>query len=210
MKCGVVSLIMLMLSTGLFAGEENIIPLPEPEKTGGMPLMEALNQRHSGRSFQDKALTDQILSNLLWAAFGVNRENGKRTAPSSQGKTEMEIYVAKSDGLFLYLPEKNALKKILDEDIRAKTGKQNFVADAPVNLIFVANYKKAGNVDPEKYRYTSGMNTGFISQNVYLYCASAGLATVVRGWFDENELRKAMKLKDHKGIILTQTVGYPK
>jgi len=210
MKCGVISLIMLMLSTGLFAGEENIIPLPEPEKTGGMPLMEALNQRHSGRSFQDKALTDQILSNLLWAAFGVNRENGKRTAPSSQGKTEMEIYVAKSDGLFLYLPEKNALKKILDEDIRAKTGKQNFVADAPVNLIFVANYKKAGNVDPEKYRYTSGMNTGFISQNVYLYCASAGLATVVRGWFDENELRKAMKLKDHKGIILTQTVGYPK
>jgi SagB-type dehydrogenase family enzyme len=210
MKCGVVSLIMLMLSTGLFAGEENIIPLPQPEKTGGMPLMEALNQRHSGRSFQDKALTDQILSNLLWAAFGVNRENGKRTAPSSQGKTEMEIYVAKSDGLFLYLPEKNALKKILDEDIRAKTGKQNFVADAPVNLIFVANYKKAGNVDPEKYRYTSGMNTGFISQNVYLYCASAGLATVVRGWFDENELRKAMKLKDHKGIILTQTVGYPK
>jgi len=144
MKCGVVSLIMLMLSTGLFAGEENIIPLPEPEKTGGMPLMEALNQRHSGRSFQDKALTDQILSNLLWAAFGVNRENGKRTAPSSQGKTEMEIYVAKSDGLFLYLPEKNALKKILDEDIRAKTGKQNFVADAPVNLIFVANYKKPG------------------------------------------------------------------
>ncbi|BFN37706.1 nitroreductase family protein [Fidelibacter multiformis] len=210
MKCGVVSLIMLMLSTGLFAGEENIIPLPQPEKTGGMPLMEALNQRHSGRSFQDKALTDQILSNLLWAAFGVNRENGKRTAPSSQGKTEMEIYVAKSDGLFLYLPEKNALKKILDEDIRAKTGKQNFVADAPVNLIFVANYKKAGNVDPEKYRYTSGMNTGFISQNVYLYCASAELATVVRGWFDENELRKAMKLKDHKGIILTQTVGYPK
>lgn len=210
MKCGVISLIMLMLSTGLFAGEENIIPLPEPEKTGGMPLMEALNQRHSSRSFQDKALTDQILSNLLWAAFGVNRENGKRTAPSSQGKTEMEIYVAKSDGLFLYLPEKNALKKILDEDIRAKTGKQNFVADAPVNLIFVANYKKAGNVDPEKYRYTSGMNTGFISQNVYLYCASAGLATVVRGWFDENELRKAMKLKDHKGIILTQTVGYPK
>lgn len=210
MKCFVVLLMMLTLSTGLFAGEENIIPLPEPEKTGGMPLMEALNQRHSSRSFQKKALPDQILSNVLWAAFGVNRENGKRTAPSSQGKTEMEIYVAKSDGLFEYLPEKNALKKILDEDIRPKTGKQNFVADAPVNLIFVANYKKAGNVDPEKYRYTSGMNTGFISQNIYLYCASEGLATVVRGWFDEEELRKAMKLEDHKGIILTQTVGYPK
>jgi len=210
MKCFVVLLMMLTLSTGLFAGEENIIPLPEPEKTGGMPLMEALNQRHSSRSFQKKALPDQILSNVLWAAFGVNRENGKRTAPSSQGKTEMEIYVAKSDGLFEYLPEKNALKKILDEDIRSKTGKQNFVADAPVNLIFVANYKKAGNVDPEKYRYTSGMNTGFISQNIYLYCASEGLATVVRGWFDEEELRKAMKLEDHKGIILTQTVGYPK
>ncbi len=210
MKTAVTVLLIVLLSGSLTAKEEGIIPLPDPQKTGGMPLMEALNQRHSSRSFQEKELPDQILSNLLWAAFGINRENGKRTAPSSQGRTEMEIYVSTRNGLFLYLPEKNALKEILDKDIRAKTGKQDFVDDAPVNLIFVANYKKAGDVDPEKYRNTSGMNTGFISQNVYLYCASEGLATVVRGWFDEKELREAMKLEAHKGIILTQTVGYPK
>lgn len=210
MKMMIISLLILTMSISLLGKDDDIIPLPEPQKTGGMPLMEALYQRHTSRSFQGKELPDQVLSNLLWAAFGINRENGKRTAPSSQGKTEMEIYVATSKGLFLYQPEKNGLKKILNKDIRAQTGKQDFVAKAPVNLIFVANYQKAGNVDPEKYKYTSGMNTGFISQNIYLYCASEGLATVVRGWFDQDELRKAMNLEDHKGIILTQTVGYPK
>jgi SagB-type dehydrogenase family enzyme len=209
MRTAVIPILILLVGVSLLGKDNGLIPLPEPEKTGGMPLMEALDQRHSSRSFQKKDVPDQVLSNLLWAAFGINRENGKRTAPSSQGRTEMEIYVSTRNGLFLYLPEKNVLKKILDKDIRAKTGKQDFVAQAPLNLIFVANYKKAGDVDPEKYRHTSGMNTGFISQNVYLYCASEGLATVVRGWFDQDELRRAMKLEDHKGIILTQSVGYP-
>ena len=202
--------LVMVLAVGLYGQNKNLIELPAPQRTGGMPLMDALNNRSTSRDFSDRELSDQILSNLLWAAFGINRENGKRTAPSSQGKTEMEIYVATGKGLFLYIPEKNALEKILDKDIRKKTGKQPFVNKAPVNLIFVANYKKAGNTNSEKYRSTSGINSGFISQNVYLYCASEGLSTVVRGWFDRDDLHKAMNLEDYKDIILTQTVGYPK
>lgn len=202
--------LVMVLAVGLYGQNKNLIELPAPQRTGGMPLMDALNNRSTSRDFSDRELSDQILSNLLWAAFGINRENGKRTAPSSQGKTEMEIYVATGKGLFLYIPEKNALEKILDKDIRKKTGKQLFVNKAPVNLIFVANYKKAGNTNSEKYRSTSGINSGFISQNVYLYCASEGLSTVVRGWFDRDDLHKAMNLEDYKDIILTQTVGYPK
>ncbi|MDD5581885.1 MAG: SagB/ThcOx family dehydrogenase [Candidatus Marinimicrobia bacterium] len=206
-----VLLLVMVMSIHVMGKENDLIPLPEPQKTGGMPLMEALNHRQSSRSFQEKEIPNQLLSNLLWAAFGVNREGGKRTAPSSQGKNEIEIYISTAKGLFLYVPEENALKKIHDKDIRKQTGKQNFVAKAPMNLIYVANYKKAGkNIDPEIYRYTSGINTGFIAQNVYLYCASEGLGTVVRGWFDEKELREAMGLEDYKGIILTQTVGYKK
>jgi SagB-type dehydrogenase family enzyme len=202
--------LVMVLAVGLYGQNKNVIELPAPQRTGGMPLMDALNNRSSSRDFSDRELSDQVLSNLLWAAFGINRENGKRTAPSSQGKTEMEIYVATGKGLFLYIPEKNALEKILDKDIRKKTGKQPFVNKAPVNLIFVANYKKAGNTNSEKYRSTSGINSGFISQNVYLYCASEGLSTVARGWFDRDDLHKAMNLEDYKDIILTQTVGYPK
>lgn len=202
--------LLILLSVSLYGESKKLIELPAPQRTGGMPLMEALDKRSSSRDFSERELSDQVLSNLLWAAFGINRENGKRTAPSSQGKTEMEVYVATGKGLFLYIPEKNALEQVLEKDIRNKTGKQLFVNKAPVNLIFVANYKKAGNTNSQKYRSTSGMNTGFISQNVYLYCASEGLATVVRGWFDNDSLRKAMNLEDYKDIILTQTVGYPK
>ena len=202
--------LMMFMTVTIYGENIKLIELPAPKRTGGIPLMDALNKRSSSRDFSERELSDQVLSNLLWAAFGINRDNGKRTAPSSQGKTEMEIYVATGKGLFLYIPEKNALEQVLDKDIRKKTGKQLFVNKAPVNLIFVANYKKAGNTNSEKYRSTSGMNTGFISQNVYLYCASEGLATVVRGWFDNDSLRKAMNLEDYKDIILTQTVGYPK
>jgi len=210
MKLMTILFVMMITIVNVYGENKQLIELPAPQRTGGMPLMDALNSRSTARDFSERELSDQVLSNLLWAAFGINRESGKRTAPSSQGKTEIEIYVATGKGLFLYIPEKNAMEQILDKDIRGKTGKQLFVKKAPVNLIFVANYKKAGNVNPEKYRSTSGMNTGFISQNVYLYCASEGLGTVVRGWFDNDSLRKAMNLEDHKDIILTQTVGYPK
>ncbi|MEJ2568451.1 MAG: SagB/ThcOx family dehydrogenase, partial [candidate division WOR-3 bacterium] len=154
--------------------------------------------------------TPQELSDLLWAAFGINRpEEGKRTAPSAMNKQEIDRYVAKKDGLYRYDAEKNSLVQILDEDIRAATGEQDFVKDAPVNLVYVADYSKMGSLSQENKNLYSAADTGFISQNVYLYCASESLSTVVRGSIDRKKLRKVMKLKENQKIILAQTVGYP-
>jgi len=185
------------------------IKLPLPNTEGGKPLMEVLKERKSIRSFSDRELSLQELSDLLWAAFGVNRpEEVKRTAPSAMNKQEIDIYVAKKDGLYLYDANQNTLIKILDEDIREETGGQDFVKKAPVNLVYAADYSKMSGSQESKDFY-SAADTGFISQNVYLYCASEGLATVVRGWIDRGKLGKTMQLKENQKIILAQTVGYP-
>ena len=170
--------------------------------------MQVLKERKSSREFSSEKLSAQVLSNLLWAAFGVNRPSGHRTAPSANNKQEIDIYVTSADGLYLYDAKANQLKQILTEDIRALTGSQPFVKDAAINLVYVADLAKAGRSDPAADLY-SGADTGFISQNVYLFCASEGLATVVRASVDRAELAKAMKLRPDQKIVLAQTVGYP-
>lgn len=188
--------------------------LPAPDKTGGKPLMQALNERATSREFDSTPLSDQQLTDLLWAAWGINRPDGRHTAPSSNNRQEMSVYVALETGLYLYIPEDHSLKLIHNRDIRKSTGKQEFVGVAPVNLIFVADLKKANVSNPEtagpEALNTSNINTGFMAQNVYLYCASANLACVVRGWFDKEELAKAMELSPVQRIIITQTVGFPR
>lgn len=199
----------LVMPSVIYAEEVKAIKLPEPKTKGGKPLMEVLKDRKTVRSFSDKELPLEELSNLLWAAFGVNRpEEAKRTAPSAMNWQEIDIYVAKKDGLYLYDANKNVLIKILDEDIRGATGGQDFVSIAPVNLVYVADYSKMGDAPKESKDFYSATDTGFISQNVYLYCASEGLGTVVRGWMEKEKLHKEMKLKDNQKIILAQTVGY--
>jgi SagB-type dehydrogenase family enzyme len=206
----VMLLIVLIFPLVSCAGQGEEIKLPAPRTKGGKPLMEVLKDRKTTRSFSSEELSDQELSNLLWAAFGVNRpDEGKRTAPSAVNWQEIDIYVAKKDGLYLYDANKNVLNKILDEDIRAATGGQDFVKDAPINLVFVADYSKMGGSPEEKKGFYSATDAGFISQNVYLYCASEGLGTVVRGSLDREKLRKVMRLKSNQKIILAQTVGYP-
>lgn len=190
-----------------FAGET--VKLPAPRMEGGKPLMQALKERKTGRAFAATPLPDEILSGLLWAANGVNRPDGHRTAPSAMNMQEIDIYVARADGLYLYDAAGNSLIRESGSDIRAATGKQDFVKDAPVNLIYVADEARMGKVGGAKEKYAAA-DTGFIAQNVYLFCASEGLETVVRGWFDEQELGGAMKLRPSQKIILTQTVGYPK
>ncbi|RJP94254.1 MAG: SagB/ThcOx family dehydrogenase [Desulfobacteraceae bacterium] len=194
-----------------FAEPGKSIQLPAPQTDGGKPLMQALKDRSSGREFSTENLPLQVLSDLLWAACGINRpDSGKRTAPSAKDFQEIDVYAAMIDGLYRYDAEKNTLKLILAEDIRAFTGKQRFAADAPVNLVYVADFSKvAGDTELEKTLY-AGADTGFISQNVYLFCASQGLATVVRGYVDKPALEKKMGLKPHQKVILAQTVGYPK
>jgi SagB-type dehydrogenase family enzyme len=194
-----------------FAEELKPIQLLKPQVDKGRPLMQVLKDRSSSRSFSKENLPLQVMSNLLWAAFGVNRpETGKRTAPSAVNWQEIDIYVATSDGLYVYDAKAHMLKPILSKDIRAMTGRQDFVKDAPVNLIYVADYSRMGTSTKEDNDLYSAADTGFISQNVYLYCASEGLVTVVRGSIDRQALAQVMKLRPDQKIILAQSVGYPK
>ena len=173
-------------------------------------LMHALQNRKSDRSFSEKDLSLQQLSDLLWSANGVNRKaSGKRTVPTARDKREIDVYVAMAKGLYLYDVDNHLLTLVLKEDIRALTGKQKFVKNAAVNLVFVADYDKMSG-DRESKDFYSATDTGFISQNVYLYCAAEGLATVVRGWVNRERLAKKMGLRKEQKIILAQTVGYAK
>lgn len=183
--------------------------LPRPATTGGKPLMEALSQRKSIRSFSEKDLPQQVLSNLLWAAWGVNRPaSGQRTAPSAHNRQPIDLYVITARGAFLYDAKAHALARAAEGDLRKLAGRQDFVYTAPVNLIYVEDTARSGG-DPQSAVW-SGVTAGAIAQNVYLYCASEGLGTVVRGWVDHEPLAKALGLKPTQRVILAQTVGYPK
>ena len=202
-----------LIAFSVFASAQDLKPiqLPQPRMDGGKPLMQALKERKSTRAFSSEKLPMQTLGNLLWATFGINRpDTGQRTAPSAMNRQEMDIYVATADGLYLYDAKGNALQPVLTNDIRAATGMQPFVKDAPVELVYVADYARMGGGTDEGKSLYAAADTGFISQNVYLFCASEDLATVVRGSVDRTALAKTMKLRPEQKIILAQTVGYPK
>ena len=154
-------------------------------------------------------LSEVRLANLLWAAFGINRPDGGRTAPSAMNWQEIDIYVAISEGLFRYNAKANSLDPILAQDVRATTGTQTFVATAPVNLVYVADLDRTRQAGSQTELFTAA-DAGFIGENVYLFCASEGLATVVRGSVDRAALAKIMKLGPNQKILLAQSVGYPK
>ena len=201
--------VVLLFSAGcLLAQDLKPVSLPPPQTDGGRPLMRVLKERKTTRDFAPDKLPPQLLSNLLWAAFGVNRPDGKRTAPSAVNWQEIDIYVATAEGLFLYNAKGNRLEPVLAQDIRHATGTQSFVATAPLNLVYVADLSKVRS-GPDTELFTAA-DAGFISQNVYLFCASENLATVVRGSIDRVALAKTMKLRPQQKIILAQTVGYPK
>jgi nitroreductase len=210
-KIAAVVLAVSFLASPAFAEAAKTIQLPAPQTTGGMPLMDALMARHSSREYAPDPLPAQELSNLLWAAFGINRpEKGLRTAPSARNWQEISVYAATADGLYLYDAKANALVLVLPKDIREATGGQPFVKDAPVNLVYVADYAKMGDIPMEAKSSYSAADAAFVSENVYLYCASAGLATVVRGAVNKEALGKAMELGPDRKVVFAQTVGYPK
>lgn len=185
--------------------------LPEAQQSGGAPLLEVLARRQSSREFAPTKLSPQLVSNLLWAAAGVNRpESGGRTVPSAMNWQEIDIYLATADGLFLYRPAEQQLVPVLDRDIRALTGQQPFVATAPLNLVFVADYGRMGESRAEEKPFYAAIDTGYISQNVYLFCAAEGLATVARASLDGQALAKAMGLRPEQRVVLAQSVGYPR
>lgn len=194
----------------LLAGTSGPVPLPDPVMQGKGTLVEAFSKRKSTRSFSDKPVPPELLSQLLWAAFGTNRKGSeKRTAPSAWNEREIDIYVATADVLYKYHPAPHHLTVILRDDIRHLTGTQKFVKHAPVNLVYVSDYSRFKNSPKDKQDFYTAANTGFISQNVYLFCAVEGLGTVVRDWVDRDALAKAMKLRKDQKIMLAQTVGYP-
>lgn len=203
-------LLSLAMLIGPAAAEDATFALPVPQIQGGMPLMEALAARHSTREFGTEPLPDQLLSNLLWAATGVNRrDSGKRTAPSARDWREIDVYVVHADGAYVYEPDAHALRKVASGDLRALTGMQDFVASAPVNLVYVADTRRMRGADAEQQAFHGATDTGFIAQNVYLFCAANKLATVVRGSIDRDLLAAALKLDHAQRITLAQTVGYP-
>ncbi|MDR0294877.1 MAG: SagB/ThcOx family dehydrogenase [Prevotellaceae bacterium] len=194
----ILSLTCLLFFSGISAQD---ITLPVPQIEGGLPLMQALSKRQTLRTFSSKELDVQTLSNLLWAANGFNRSD-KRTAPTAMNRQELEIYVVLSTGAYWHDAKNNVLMQKSTEDLRALTGKQDFVATAPLNIIIVADTEKQAG---KEYQY---IDAGYISQNIYLFCASEGLATVVRGMVDREVLAKALNFSDTQAIVVVQTVGY--
>ena len=172
--------------------------------------MQVLSDRKSTREFGSGALSPQVLSNLLWAAFGINRPDGHRTAPSAMNWQEVSIYVATPEGVYTYDAQANTLNPVIAGDYRGATGTQAFVKDAAINLVYVSDLSKTGRASAEDGLMYTAADVGFIAQNVYLYCASEGLATVVRGSVDRTALAKTLGLQSNQKIILAQSVGYPK
>jgi len=190
------------------------ISLPAPDKTGGKPLMQALNERQSIRTFTKDTLTQQQLSDLLWAGWGINRADlKKRTAPSARNVQEIDVYVALPSGLYFYIAESHTLKQINNKDLRKLSGTQDFVAEAALNLVYVADLGKLGKKEGDEIKdsdlLSSYANTAFIAQNIYLYCASANLGCVIRGMVPKEQLAPEMGLRSNQRIILAQTVGVP-
>jgi SagB-type dehydrogenase family enzyme len=203
--------LVLCFAAPVWAEAPKPIQLPAPQTDGGRPLMQVLKDRATSRDFKSDPLPAQELSNLLWAADGINRpDSGKRTAPTAMDRREIDIYVVTADGAFAWDPKANVLNQVATGDLREATGKQDFVKVAPLELLFVADYAKMGERGKEMHELFSWVDTGYISQNVYLYCANAGLATVVRAMLDRDPLAKAMNLRADQKIVLAQTVGYPK
>jgi SagB-type dehydrogenase family enzyme len=185
------------------------IKLPAPDKRGGIPLMQALGKRRSSREFQHKPLPLPVLSSLLWAAFGVNRRGSGRTAPSALDAQEIDVYVALPGGAYIYDARAHALRLVAASDLRRVTGYQDFVDEAPLDLVLVADHARMRMVPAAQRESYASAAAGAIAQNVYLYAASAGLATVIRAWIDRAAIADALGLTHDQQVLLSQTVGYP-
>lgn len=201
-------LFLVALATGRVFAQD--LDLPAPRKSGGIPVMEALARRSTSRAFDSRDLSPQQLSGLLWASFGVNRPDGKRTAPSSNNKQATDIYVLLKTGAYTYDASANKLKNILAEDVRILGGTQSFATNAPITLLFVADFARMAAESEETKKNTANINVGYISENAYLFCASEGLATGARASFDRAKLSSKLQLRPDQYIVLAQSVGYPK
>ena len=186
------------------------LPLPPPDKRGGPPLMLALAGRHSSREFAATELPPALLASLLWAANGINRDDGGRTAPSAMNAQEIDIYIALPTGAYLYDAVTNVLRLVAGSDVRRVTGYQDFVDDAPLDLVYVADHSRMKLVPVNMRTSYANVAAGAITQNVYLFAAANGLSTVIRAWIDREAIANALGLSHDQEVLLSQTVGFPK
>jgi nitroreductase len=189
------------------------IALPPPQTQGGKPLLQALAERRSSRAFVPQAVPPQLLANLLWSAFGVNRPGGGgRTAPSAHDQQEIDVYLINAEGAFRYAARPpHRLERVGTTDLRAGADSQGLARAAPMTLLYVADDRRMTDRDDEATRrFYAAADAGVIAQNVYLFCASEGLATVVFISFDRERLAPALALAPKQRILLAQAVGYPK
>ena len=202
-------LVAVLVVVAMFSLNAGDISLPKAAKGSDKTLQEALSLRKTGRNFSSRELSAEKLSALLWAADGINRPDGKRTAPTGMNVQDIDIYVILPAAAYLYDPKTDLLKEVKAGDFREAAGRQDFVKKAPVNLIYVQNLDKAMKGDEATKARHGGIHTGAIMQNVYLFCAANELITVARYFVDRPAMTKILGLKNNQRIILAQTVGFP-
>lgn len=205
--------IVLFISTAIFGQSNPNVPMElktfetikllAPDTLSGKPLMQTISRRKSDRQFESRNLSLKHLSEILWVANGVNRANGKRTVPSSMARYPLQTYAVLSNGIYFYNVQKHQLEPVVEGNFQKLAGRQSFVETAPLNLLYIA--KARGENDDFNAAF---MDSGYCGQNVYLYCASEGLKTVVRASAQESELLKVMGLETGYKFILAQSVGY--
>jgi Nitroreductase len=196
---------MLVMSTSMYSQDLKEVKLNAPNKSRGAAVMKALSDRQSVREYDAKEISLQDLSDLLWATVGINRPDGKRTAPTAVNAQEIDIYVVRQDGAYLYDAKAHSLKPVAKGDFRkAVAGGQDFVNAAPLCLVIVANLEKMGD------SHIAAIDAGIAGQNINIFCAAVGLSTVPRASWDKGGLEKALKLSDKQRIFLNNPVGYPK
>lgn len=212
MKTATISILFLitcLMTTN--AQDLQTIKLNTPDKTRGSATMKALSDRHSDREYDSRQLSLQDLSDLLWAANGVNRADGKRTAPTAMNRQEIDVYVIRQDGAYLYDAQAHALNPIVKGDFRGLiAGSQDFAKTAPISLLMVINLKKLGDPASEQTKLMGAVDAGNVSQNINIFCSAVGLATVPRATMDKAKLKETLKLDDAQLPIMNNPVGYPK
>lgn len=207
--------LIMAITTANIASAETSIPLVQPSKTGGLSIMETFWNRHSDREFSAKMLSDQDLSDLLFATSGINRiEDGKLTAPTALNTQEIDLYVFTKEGVFKYIPNGHRLQQVADGDNRSLLAgtpqfSQDFVLEAPVSLLTVANPQKFDRM-PEMAKMMAITDAGIMSENVCIFCAGRGLSVVPRATMDRENISKFLNLPDEAILVLNLPVGYPK
>ncbi|MDR3590621.1 MAG: SagB/ThcOx family dehydrogenase [Negativicutes bacterium] len=204
-------LMMTLVMNTASAQDFTTIKLSPPETDKGKPLMQVFQERQSGREFANRNLELQDLSNLLWAAYGINRQDGKHTAPSARNVQEYEIYVIMEQGVYVYEPKNHELVPVVEGDYRGSAGSQAYVATAPVDLMYVADLSKISWMPDMNGKLSIAyIDVGFIAENAALFCASEGLVSVPRLNMDTAKLAQIMRLSPDQKVILSTSVGYPK